>query len=79
MSAFDSEETRTLGLNWGNSALSVHYRDRLGANGLFDANVGTAASGATLSPSAEVTTPFKTAKWLTISHQGTRCCSAMAR
>ena len=36
----DSEETNTLGLSWGNSALSVHYRDRLGDNGIVDANLG---------------------------------------
>ncbi|MCY4400329.1 MAG: TonB-dependent receptor [Gemmatimonadetes bacterium] len=37
---FDSQETRTLGLEWGNAAFSVHYRDRLGANGLLDATIG---------------------------------------
>lgn len=37
---YDSEETNTLGLSWGNSALSVHYRDRLGDNGIIDANLG---------------------------------------
>lgn len=37
---FDEEETKTMGLAWGNSAFSVHYRDRLGANGILDANVG---------------------------------------
>lgn len=37
---YDSEETNTLGLSWGNSALSVHYRDRLGDNGIVDANLG---------------------------------------
>ncbi len=36
----DSAETNTLGLSWGNSALSVHYRDRLGDNGIVDANLG---------------------------------------
>lgn len=37
---YDSEEVNTLGLSWGNSALSVHYRDRLGDNGIVDANLG---------------------------------------
>ena len=36
----DSEETNTLGLSWGNSAFSVHYRDRLGDNGIVDATLG---------------------------------------
>ena len=36
----DREETHTLGLSWGNSALSLHYRDRLGDNGIVDANLG---------------------------------------
>ncbi|MXW18923.1 MAG: TonB-dependent receptor plug domain-containing protein [Gemmatimonadetes bacterium] len=40
LQVYDSEETNTLGLSWGNSALSVHYRDRLGDNGIFDANLG---------------------------------------
>ena len=29
-----------LEMNWGNAAYSVHYRDRLGANGIVDANLG---------------------------------------
>ena len=33
-------ESDTLGLSWGNSALSVHYRDKLGGNGIVDANLG---------------------------------------
>ena len=37
---YDTEETNTLGLSWGNSALSVHYRDRLGDNGIVDATLG---------------------------------------
>ena len=37
---FDEEETKTMGLSWGNTAFSIHYRDRLGANGILDANVG---------------------------------------
>ena len=37
---FDSEETRTMGLGWGNTAFSVHYRDRLGDNGILDVNLG---------------------------------------
>ncbi len=37
---YDSEETNTLGLSWGNSALSIHYRDKLGDNGIVDANLG---------------------------------------
>ncbi|MCE2397509.1 MAG: TonB-dependent receptor [Gemmatimonadetes bacterium] len=40
LQVYDSEETHTLGLSWGNSALSVHYRDRLGDNGIVDANLG---------------------------------------
>ena len=40
LQVYDSEETNTLGLSWGNSALSVHYRDRLGDNGIVDANLG---------------------------------------
>ena len=36
----DSPVTNTLGLSWGNTAVSVHYRDRLGDNGILDANVG---------------------------------------
>ena len=30
----------TLAMSWGNSALSVHYRDRLGSNGLLDVSLG---------------------------------------
>ena len=37
---FDPEKTRTMGLGWGNAAFSVHYRDRLGDNGILDANLG---------------------------------------
>ena len=40
LQVYDSEEINTLGLSWGNSALSVHYRDRLGDNGIVDANLG---------------------------------------
>ena len=40
LQVYDSEETNTLGLSWGNSALSVHYRDRLGDNGIVDATLG---------------------------------------
>lgn len=40
LQVYDSEETNTLGLSWGNSAVSVHYRDRLGDNGIVDANLG---------------------------------------
>ncbi|MDE2870245.1 MAG: TonB-dependent receptor [Gemmatimonadota bacterium] len=36
----DSEETNPLDLSWGNTALSVHYRDKLGDNGIVDANLG---------------------------------------
>ncbi len=32
--------TRTTSTAWGNAALSVHYRDRLGAQGIIDANLG---------------------------------------
>lgn len=37
---FDSQRTRTLDLQWGNAAFSMHYRDKVGANGLLDATVG---------------------------------------
>ena len=37
---FDEAETMDLGMTWGNAAFSVHYRDRLGANGIIDANLG---------------------------------------
>ena len=37
---FDSQETKKLELRWGNAAFSMHYRDRLGANGILDATVG---------------------------------------
>ena len=33
-------ETRELEMNWGNAAFSAHYRDRLGAVGILDANLG---------------------------------------
>lgn len=32
--------TREMEMRWGNSAFSVHYRDRVGAGGIIDANVG---------------------------------------
>ena len=37
---FDEAETMDLGMTWGNAAFSVHYRDRLGANGIINANLG---------------------------------------
>ena len=37
---FDSQRTKTLDLQWGNAAFSMHYRDKVGANGLLDATVG---------------------------------------
>ncbi|MCY3546111.1 MAG: TonB-dependent receptor [Gemmatimonadetes bacterium] len=37
---FDSQRTRTLDLQWGNAAFSIHYRDKVGAKGLLDATVG---------------------------------------
>ena len=37
---YEPDRSDTLGLSWGNSALSVHYRDRLGDNGIVDANLG---------------------------------------
>jgi len=40
LQVYGSEETNPLGLSWGNSALSVHYRDKLGDNGIVDANLG---------------------------------------
>ena len=36
----DPGPRRTLGLEWGNAAVSVHYRDRLGDNGILDVNLG---------------------------------------
>ena len=36
----DEMETRELAMAWGNAAFSAHYRDRLGAAGIFDANLG---------------------------------------
>ena len=32
--------TRRFATTWGNTAFSVHYRDRLGAKGIIDANLG---------------------------------------
>ena len=32
--------TSTTSATWGNAAFSVHYRDRLGANGIIDGNLG---------------------------------------
>jgi len=32
--------TRRMTTEWGNAAFSVHYRDRLGADGIIDANLG---------------------------------------
>ena len=32
--------TRETDMGWGNAALSVHYRDRFGANGIIDASLG---------------------------------------
>ena len=40
LQVYDAAGTNTLGLSWGNSALSVHYRDKLGDNGIVDANLG---------------------------------------
>ena len=40
LQVYDREETNTLGLSWGNSAFSLHYRDRLGDNGIVDATLG---------------------------------------
>ncbi|MCY3809221.1 MAG: TonB-dependent receptor [Gemmatimonadetes bacterium] len=37
---YEPEKSDTLGLSWGNSALSVHYRDKLGDKGIVDANLG---------------------------------------
>jgi len=45
---FDEEETRTMGLAWGNAAASIHYRDRLGAGGILDVNVGHSRFGSDL-------------------------------
>ena len=40
LEVYDSQETRTVGMKWGNAALSVHYRDRLGSRGLVDLSLG---------------------------------------
>ena len=32
--------TEKMAMTWGNAAISVHYRDRLGATGIVDANLG---------------------------------------
>ncbi|MCY3547114.1 MAG: TonB-dependent receptor [Gemmatimonadetes bacterium] len=37
---FDSQETKTLELKWGNAAFSMHYRDRLGSKGILDVTIG---------------------------------------
>ncbi len=37
---FDSRDAKTLELQWGNAALSMHYRDRLGATGILDVTIG---------------------------------------
>lgn len=44
----DERQTLTLGLSWGNSALSVHYRDRLGSSGLLDVSLGHSRFGSDL-------------------------------
>ena len=44
----DDRQTLTLGLSWGNSALSVHYRDRLGSSGLLDLSLGHSRFGSDL-------------------------------
>ncbi|MDE2761609.1 MAG: TonB-dependent receptor [Gemmatimonadota bacterium] len=36
----EGRENRETALAWGNAALSVHYRDRFGAKGILDANLG---------------------------------------
>ncbi len=38
---FDQETTHALELAWGNTAISAHYRDRIGDAGILDANLGT--------------------------------------
>ena len=44
----DERQNQTLGLAWGNAALSVHYRDRLGSGGLLDVSVGHSRFGSDL-------------------------------
>ena len=36
----DARERESMAITWGNAAVSVHYRDRLGATGIVDANLG---------------------------------------
>ena len=40
LEVFDRQETQTVGMKWGNAALSVHYRNRLGSGGLVDLSLG---------------------------------------
>ena len=40
LKVFNSQETLTLGLTWGNTAVSVHYRDQLSDKGIIDVNLG---------------------------------------
>ena len=36
----DASERERMAMTWGNAAVSVHYRNRLGATGIVDANLG---------------------------------------
>lgn len=38
---FDQDTTHALELTWGNTAISAHYRDRIGDAGILDASLGT--------------------------------------
>jgi len=44
LKTFDAQETLELGMTSINAAFSVHYRDRLGANGIIDASLVDGAS-----------------------------------
>ncbi len=48
LKTFDAQETLELGMTSINAAFSVHYRDRLGANGIIDANLGHSRFGSDL-------------------------------
>ncbi|MDE2761651.1 MAG: TonB-dependent receptor [Gemmatimonadota bacterium] len=48
LKTFDAQETLELGMTSINAAFSVHYRDRLGANGIIDASLGHSRFGSDL-------------------------------
>lgn len=48
LDVYDRQDTRTVGMKWGNGALSVHYRDRVGSGGLVDLSLGHSRFGSDL-------------------------------